>query len=330
MSNKIVISPDSGHTASLKMVPCGRCGANVFIASNLAPLETTPCKKCGHPVMIPLRLRQIELRAVIASGGMGTVYRSFDKTLKRDVAVKLMKRELVNDPEAVASFSKEAIACAGLNHTNIIHIYTFDEHEGEKYIVMELSDRGSLENRIENEQQVPELDILDIGIKVASALKTAQKHNLLHLDIKPANILFNADGEPKLVDFGLARNAAEAKDYEEGVMGTPEYIAPERVTREGESYLSDMYSLAATLYNALTGQVPFNGADSYETAMAHVNLPLTPPNQLVQITEATNDAIVAAMAKNPADRPQSYDEFIMALVAARSHLLIQKFRADSD
>lgn len=330
MTNKIVISPDSGHSASLKMVPCGRCGANVFIASNLAPLETTPCRKCGHPVMIPMRLRQIELRAVIASGGMGTVYRSFDKTLKRDVAVKLMKRELVNDPEAVASFSKEAIACAGLNHTNIIHIYTFDEHEGEKYIVMELSDCGSLENRIENEQQVPEYDVVNIGIKVASALKTAQKHNLLHLDIKPANILFNADGEPKLIDFGLARNAAAAKEYEEGVMGTPEYIAPERVTREGESFLSDMYSLAATLYNALTGQVPFNGADSYETAMAHVNLPLTPPNQLVQIMEGTNDAIVAAMAKDPADRPQSYDEFIMALEAARSHLLIQKYRTGSD
>ncbi|MBI3191421.1 MAG: serine/threonine protein kinase, partial [Pedosphaera parvula] len=265
MSNANVISPESsGRTASLKMVPCGRCGANVFISSSLAPLETTPCKKCGHPVMIPLKLRQFELRAIIASGGMGTVYRSFDTTLKRDVAVKLMKRELVNDPASVAAFSKEAIACAGLNHTNIIHIYTFDEHAGEKYIVMELSDCGSLENRIENEKQVPELDVLDVGIKVASALKTAQKHNLLHLDIKPANILFNADSEPKLVDFGLARNAEEEKEYEEGVMGTPEYIAPERVSGTGESFLSDMYSLAATLYNALTGPVPFNGPDHLE------------------------------------------------------------------
>lgn len=327
MSKAIVISPDTTHTASLKMVPCGRCGANVFISSSLAPLETTPCKKCGHPVMIPMKLRQFELRAVIASGGMGTVYRSVDTTLKRDVAVKLMKRELVNDPVAVASFSKEAIACAGLNHTNIIHIYTFDEHAGEKYIVMELSDCGSLEDRIQNEKQVPELDVLDVGIKVASALKTAQKHNLLHLDIKPANILFNADGEPKLVDFGLARNSEADKEYEEDVMGTPEYIAPERVTREGESFLSDMYSLAATLYNAVTGQVPFSGTDNLEIAMAHVNLELTPPNQLVQMTQATSDALVAAMAKNPAERPQSYDEFIMALEAARSHLLIQTFRA---
>lgn len=323
----IVISPSS--TASLKMVPCGKCGGSIFIPADLKPLETTPCKKCGHPVMIPMQLRQLELRSIIASGGMGTVYRSFDKLLRREVAVKLMKREFVNDAAAVESFAKEARACAGLNHTNIIQIHAFDEHEGEKFIVMEISDQGSLEDRMEKDGRVDELLALDVGIKVANALKAAQKHNLLHLDIKPANILFNIDGEPKLVDFGLAKKEGE-RNEEEGVMGTPEYMAPERALQTGESYLSDMYSLAAALYNVITGRVPFTGEDPTAIALAHTTEPLTPPNQIVQITDATNEAIVRAMAREPSERFQTYDEFIMALEAARSHLLIQRYRSDAE
>ncbi len=324
----IVVAPAS--SAALKMVPCGKCGGSIFIPANLKPLETTPCKKCGHPVMIPMRLRQFELRAIIASGGMGTVYRAYDTMLIREVAVKLMKREFVNDPASVESFAKEARACAGLNHTNIIQIHQFDEHEGEKFIVMEISDQGSLEDRMEaGGGCVDELLALDVGIKISYALKAAQKHNLLHLDIKPANILFNIDGEPKLVDFGLAKKEGE-RDEEEGVMGTPEYMAPERALQNGESYLSDMYSLAAALYNAVTGKTPFTGEDPTSIALAHTTEPLTPPNQIVQITEATNDAIVRAMAKDPAERFQTYDEFIMALEAARSHLLIQRFRSEDN
>lgn len=310
------------------MVPCGRCGGSIFIPADLKPLETTPCKKCGHPVMIPMTLRQFELRAIIASGGMGTVYRAYDNMLKREVAVKLMKREFVNDTAAVESFAKEARACAGLNHTNIIQIHQFDEHEGEKFIVMEISDQGSLEDRMESGGgRVDELLALDVGIKVANALKAAQKHSLLHLDIKPANILFNIDGEPKLVDFGIAKKEGE-RDEEEGVLGTPEYMAPERFLQTGENYLSDMYSLAAALYNAVTGRVPFTGDDPTAIAQAHTTDDLVHPNQHVQITDATNEAIVKAMDRNPNLRYQTYDEFIMALEAARSHLLIQRFRSE--
>jgi serine/threonine protein kinase len=310
----------------LKMVTCEGCSAKVFIPGDLAPLATTPCGKCGHALMMPMRLRQFELLSPIASGGMGTVYRSLDTMLLREVAVKLMRRELVDDPQALDSFAREARACAALNHTNIIHIYTFDESEGQRYLVMELADCGSLDGRIEKEQRVPELDILDIGIKVASALATALKHNLLHRDIKPGNILFNAEGEPKLIDFGLARSA-ESTTEEESVWGTPYYIAPEKIKREREDFLSDMYSLAGTLYHALTGHVPFEAPSIDEVIAAHIHTPLTPPHQVVPGTTApTSDALVRAMAKNPADRFQSYDEFIMALTAARSQFLIEHFR----
>jgi serine/threonine-protein kinase len=246
--------------------------------------------------------------------------------LEREVAVKLMKPELADNPQALESFYREARACAALNHTNIIHIYTFDESNGHRYLVMELADCGSLDGRIEQQRRLPELDVLDIGIKVASALDTALKHDLLHRDIKPGNILFNADGEPKLVDFGLARKI-ESDAAEEAVWGTPYYIAPEKIKREREDFLSDMYSLAGTLYHALTGHVPFEAPSIDEVVAAHIHTPLTPPDHVVpEVTPPTSEALVKAMAKNPADRFQSYDEFIMALTAARSQYLVQHFR----
>ena len=308
------------------MITCGGCGAAVFIPGNLQPLATTPCPKCGFQIMMPMRLRQFELRAFIASGGMGSVYRAFDTVLEREVAVKVMKAELANDPQALESFCREARACASLNHTNIIHIYTFDESDRQKYLVMELADQGSLDGRIELLQRLPELDVLDIGVKVAHALDLALKHGFIHCDIKPGNILFNADNEPKLVDFGLARKAAVEYSPDAEALGTPYYVAPEKINRQPETFLSDMYSLAGTLYHALTGHVPFEAPSVEEVVLAHVNVPLTPPNQVVpDISQAGSDALVRAMAKNPADRFQSYDEFIMALQAARSMLLVQQY-----
>src|SRR5206468_3154151 len=202
-------------------------------------------------------------------------------------------------------------ACAALNHTNIIHIYTFDEFEGQLYLVMELADRGSLDHKIEQQGRLSELQVLDIGIKVASALDTALKHNLLHRDIKPGNILFNVEGEPKLVDFGLARGTEDQEESESSVWGTPYYVAPEKIKREAETFHSDMYSLGGTLYHALTGHVPFE-ADTVEGVVAgHVETPLTPPNHVnPAITEPTSEAIAVAMAKNPLDRFRNADDFI--------------------
>ena len=190
---------------------------------------------------------------------------------------------------------------------------------------MELADRGSLDARIEKLRLLQELDVLDIGIKIASALDMALKHDLLHRDIKPGNILFNADHEPKLVDFGLARKADAEHESEDVTWGTPYYVAPEKIKREPETFLSDMYSLGATLYHAMTGHVPFEAPTVEEVIIAQVQTPLTPPNLVVpEITQATSDALVKAMAKNPADRFLSYDEFIMALKAARSQLLVMQ------
>jgi serine/threonine-protein kinase len=315
----------------LKMVTCPGCETKVFIPGDLAPLSSVPCSKCGHSIMMPMRLQQFELRSKIASGGMGTVYRAWDVSLERQVAVKLMKPDLAKDPEALESFYREARACASLNHTNIIHIYTFEEVEGERFLVMELADRGSLDTRIEKTQRLPELDVLDIGIKIASALDLALKHNLLHRDIKPGNILFDADHEPKLVDFGLARSAENDGATEEGTWGTPYYVAPEKIRRDPETFLSDMYSLGGTLYHALTGHTPFEAPTIEELVIAHVQTPLTPPNEVIpEITQPTSDAFIKVMAKDPAERFLSYDVFIMALEAARSQLLRDRYAKPGD
>jgi len=318
---------NDGESKSLKMVTCGRCGAKTFIPGNLQPFATAECTKCGHPVMLPVMLHNFELRSIIASGGMGTVYRAFDTKLERDVALKMMKREMAEDHEVLAAFYREARAGASLNHTNIIHIYIFDEFQGQPYLVMELADQGSVDSKIEQEGRCSELLVLDVGIKVASALAMALKHNLLHRDIKPGNILFNAEGEPKLVDFGLARAAETADTYEAAIWGTPYYVAPEKINRQPETFLSDMYSLGGTLYHALTGHVPFEAPTVEDLVAAHVHTPLTPPNVVVpMISQVTSDSLVRAMAKNPADRFQSYDEFAMALEQSRSMLLVQQVR----
>jgi serine/threonine protein kinase len=310
---------------TLRMVTCGWCDAKVFIPGDLPPLGTEPCKKCGHPIMMPMMIRQFELRSVIGSGGMGTVYRAWDTTLERMVAVKLMRKELLADPIALEGFYREARACARLNHTNIVHIYAFDEWEGQQYLVMELADRGSLDARIEKLRLLQELDMLDIGVKIASALDMALKYDLLHRDIKPGNILFNADHEPKLIDFGLARKADVEHQVEDVTWGTPYYVAPEKIKREPETFLSDMYSLGATLYHGMTGHVPFDAPTVEEVIVAQVQTALTPPNLVVpEISQPTSDALVKVMAKNPAERFLSYDEFIMALEQARSQLLVMQ------
>lgn len=310
----------------LRMLACRSCGAANFVSHDSLPLATVPCGRCHIPILIPMQLRQYELHTVIGTGGMGTVYQATDLSLRREVAVKLLHKEVGVHTDALEDFRREAQVCAALNHTNIISIHSFEEFAGQSCLVMELADGGSLQSRIETEQRLPELEMLDLGVKVASALAAALKKNLLHRDIKPGNLLFTADDEPKLVDFGLARAAVGDEEKESTLWATPYYVAPEKTKGEQESFSSDLYSLAGTLYHALTGHPPFEATTLEEVLHAHAHTPLIPPRDVVvEITQPTSDVLVRAMAKSPADRYPSYDEFIMALTAARSQLLIEKF-----
>ena len=309
----------------MAMVPCERCGTNNFIPASLGTFEYANCKKCGYKVMTPVTLHQFELRSVIGSGGMATVYRAHDEILDRDVAVKLMQPDFANDANAMAAFFKEARIQASLNHTNIVQVYNYGEHKGYKYLVMEVADRGDLDGLINKHSRVDELYVLDVGVKISSALELIDKKGMMHLDLKPDNILYNTDGEPKLTDFGIARRKGEGRPAD-GLVGTPFYIAPERVALGRQDFRSDMYSLAATMYHALTGRVPFDAPSVEETVWMHVKTRLVPPRKLVSaVSKDTDAAILRAMHKDPEKRYQSFEDFRMALEAARSRLLVKRY-----
>ncbi len=178
-------------------------------------------------------------------------------TLEREVAVKLMKRGVAEDPKGLENFIHEARACGSLNHTNIIHIYTFDESDGERYLVMELADCGSLDNRIEREQRVSELDVLDIGIQVASALAAALKRNILHRDIKPAifssmrmanrsRSISASPGKPRLI-------ISRKRPFGARLI----ILLPRRSNGSVKTFNRICTASPGTLYHALTGHVPF-------------------------------------------------------------------------
>jgi serine/threonine protein kinase len=314
--------PNAGGT--LRMIQCCGCGAACFVAPGLPPLTSLQCSRCRQELLVPLRLREFELRAPIASGGIGTVYRATDTVLKRDVAVKLLRPEFAADRRKVEEFHAEARAIAALNHPHIIQIFYFGEAEGQNFIAMELAANGSLEEFIVRDGRLDEVAVLDVGIKIAGALAAAHRAGLLHRDIKPANILFNAAGEPKLIDFGLARSADTRGEWGAEIWATPEYASPETIRRAAEGFHADMYSLGCTLSHALTGRVPFPGATVREKLDGHLNLAPTAPRQFVPgISAATNAALLRMLAKQPAERFASYDELVMAFTAARSHLLVQ-------
>ena len=310
---------------AMQMVPCDRCGKPNFVPASLPKFQPMPCQECRHPVITPVNLRQFELRSVIGSGGMATVYRAMDTVLEREVAVKLMAANIQHDERAMKDFYREARFQAALNHTNIINIFNYDEAEGRKYLVMEVADRGDLDDRILKTGRVDELKVLDVGISMCGALEVLRKKKLIHLDIKPSNILYNADEIPKLIDFGIAKKEGDPRDRE-GLMGTPFYIAPERVSERWEDWRSDMYSLAATLYHAATGREPHDLPTVEETVWAHVKSKLIPPRKICkELSKDFNNAVCKGMEKDPNKRFQGYDELCMALEAARSRLLTKRW-----
>jgi len=205
-----------------------------------------------------------QLEKELGQGGMGTVYLARDTGLNRKVALKILKADLSDDPTFAQKFLDEVEVTASLAHPNIIRVYTLGEQDSRLYLVMEHLDQPSLEQRMDQSAKLPERDVLEIGIGIASALQFAHEETgMIHRDIKPGNILFGRGNIPKLADFGLAAGARSALGQQDEIWGTPYYVSPERLNREEEDIRSDIYSLGATLYHALAGRAPFE-ADTAE------------------------------------------------------------------
>jgi serine/threonine protein kinase len=303
-------------------INCHACGAIIDLTARKG-FTRVECSHCGAPSIVPVQFGNFELLNRLGVGGMGTVYKAIDLSLNRHVALKILNKKLGADPEFKEKFSTEAQAAAAVNHPNIAQVYGFDEIEGQYYLAIELLEHGSLDDRITQLGKLPEQNVLEIASKVAAGLRTASQRGLLHRDIKPGNILFSADDEPKIVDFGLARihgpaaepaTAAPQPTPLTQIWGTPYYIAPEKLRGQPEDFRSDIYSLGATLFHALAGRPPFEAATATEVVTKHATQPALSLKTFAPAThEYTAHVIARMLAKNPAERYESYDDLIRDL-----------------
>src|SRR5215204_4695365 len=211
------------------------------------------------------------LDAQIGAGGMSTVYRAFDTTLERQVAVKLMHREIASDSDQLERFRREARSVAQLNHPHIVGVIDAGEEDGRPYIVFEYVEGETLKDRIRRMGRLPIDEAIPYAIEVARALGTAHSPHILHRDVKPQNVLIDEEGSAKVTDFGIARSLDEEGLTAEGrVLGTTDYVSPEQALGHDVNGQSDIYSLGVVLYEMLTGDVPFHGENQVSVAMKHV------------------------------------------------------------
>lgn len=248
------------------------------------------------------------LERELGQGGMGGVYLGRDKMLDRPVAVKVMLPEYGKDPEFVSKFKKEAQAVAKLLHPNIAQVYSYGICKEMPYIAMELVTGTNLEKMIEHNKGTTEVQrVIKIIQQIAQALQCASDMGIIHGDVKPENILLDANGNAKLVDFGLA---AMQKDTSE-IWGTPYYISPEKVKKEPVDFRADMYSLGGTLYHALTGVPPFDGEDAIAVVKARFQgAPKKPSEVRPGLTPAVDDLVMTMLALNKEDRYPSFEALI--------------------
>ncbi len=262
------------------------------------------------------------LEREIGAGGMGGVYMGRDKMLDRPVAVKVMLKEYGSDAAFVEKFKKEAQAAARLIHPNIVQVYSYGIYDGMPYIAMELAAGGSLYSIMNAAPGKTDIQrVLKICQQTALALQCATDQGIVHGDVKPENILLDANGNAKLVDFGLA---AMQKDTKE-IWGTPYYISPEKIKKEVVDFRSDMYSLGATLYHALTGVAPFEGEDSIAVVKKRFEGRPKKPSEIRPEISPAIDALVMKMIEcDKENRYPSFEALRQAFVDVLTTGLTQK------
>jgi serine/threonine-protein kinase len=240
----------------------------------------------------------------IGAGGMSTVYRAFDPTLERWVAIKLMHRDISEEADQLERFRREARAVARLSHPHVVTVIDFGEDGGTPYIVLEYVEGETLKDRICRLGRLPVDDAVAYAIEIGRALTAADAERLVHRDVKPQNVLIDIEGRAKVTDFGIARSLeAEGLTAEGRVLGTTDYVAPEQALGQEVTEQSDVYSLGVVLYEMLTGEVPFTGSTQVAVAMQHIREPLPDVQRRRPEVSATLAAVVEqATAKETASR----------------------------
>ena len=234
---------------------CLSCGLPMDL-TDVSPLTVVECPKCASSQKVFQRFGPFQLDRLLGTGGMGAVYRATDVALQRPIALKILQKKLSHDLALTAQFETEASLTARINHPNVVRVYSTGSAHGMFYIAMELVDQGSLDGLMEEKGRIPEADILRLGVQLAEGLQAADRAGLIHRDIKPGNILFSHNQQPKIVDFGLALQSNLKQTPSGEIWGTPYYISPEALAFKAEDFRSDMYALGASLWHALTGSPP--------------------------------------------------------------------------
>lgn len=250
----------------------------------------------------------------IGRGGMAEVWAAKDTTLGRNVAVKIMLPQFASDPDFVTRFRHEAAAAANLMSPNIVNVYDHG-HDGDiQYIVMEYVPGQDLKHLIQAQGFLPSKAAAKIGAQVCQALKSAHNQDIIHRDVKPQNIMIQPDGSVKVMDFGISRAKNSTEQKTQVVLGTAQYVSPEQAQGFDLTAASDIYSLGIVLYEAVTGQLPFDGDDAVSVAIKQVEEePVLPSHLNRNVDPALEAIIMKALAKDPADRFQSVQEMYAAL-----------------
>ena len=249
-----------------------------------------------------------EILEKVGTGGMADVYKSKDHTLNRYVAVKVLKQEFSENANFVSKFRVEAQAAAGLMHPNIVNVYDVGEEKGIYYIVMELVDGITLKNYIAKRGRLGYKEAVTIALQVSMGLEVAHRNHIIHRDIKPQNIIISRDGKVKVTDFGIAK-AATSDTITSNVMGSVHYTSPEQARGGFSDEKSDVYSLGVTLYEMLTGEVPFDGETTVAIAIRHIQKPMPSPRKInPDIPYSVDQIVLKCCEKSPDRRYQNMQE----------------------
>ena len=266
--------------------------------------------------MSKLLAGRYELIEKIGEGGMAVVYKAKDRLLNRYVAIKILRPEFTQDEQFLDSFKRESQAAAGLQHPNIVSIYDVGRTGNINFIVMELVDGRPLSDFIKENGRLDYKTTIDIAKQVASALAIAHKHQIIHRDVKPHNIMITSDGVAKLTDFGIARAVSKATMVADTskIIGSVHYFSPEQARGAYVDERSDIYSLGIVMFEMLTGRVPFDGETPVEVALKHINEDVPSPAKLVPgIPPALDKVVLKATDKYQTERYKSADEMLEAL-----------------
>ena len=265
------------------------------------------------------RIGRFEIVRVLGKGAQGTVYLARDTHLEREVAVKTLRFEHADAAvrgERVRTLLDEARIVSKMQHPNIVTLHDAGEDKGTPYLVFEYVEGRTLARLVQEKGRLPAAQAADIALQVLRGVGYAHAKDVIHRDLKPANIILTAQGVPQVMDFGIARHAADAATGERTLYGTPSYMAPEYVASYQYTTASDLFAIGMMLYEMLTGQPAVKMPTAVETLYRMVNLPFPPPSELnPEIDEKLNSIVVKSIAKNPADRYGSAEQMAEALAA---------------